>query len=115
MSTLTPEQAALALAMVLLAGTANLRADESEAQAKAREALRQKMAEQTDKVGNMQRLYYLPQLRQYTDEGTNLKSVLVQGVELYVLDAGTDRIFHHRLNDTGEALLTVSDLRLVVG
>jgi hypothetical protein len=35
--------------------------------------LRQKIAEQTDTVGKVQRLYYLPQLRQYTDPGTNLK------------------------------------------
>jgi hypothetical protein len=76
--------------------------------------LRQKMAEQTDKVGNMQRLYYLPQLRQYTDEGTNLKSILVQGVELYILDAGTDRIFHHRLDDLGEALLPDDESLLIV-
>ncbi len=76
--------------------------------------LRQKMAEQTDKVGNMQRLYYLPQLRQYTDEGTNLKSILVQGVELYVMDAGTDRIFHHRLDDLGEALLPDDESLLIV-
>lgn len=76
--------------------------------------LRQKMAEQTDHVGNVQRLYYLPQLRQYTDEGTNLKGILVQGVELYVLDAGTDRIFHHRLDDLGEALLPDDQSLLVV-
>ncbi|NJN94252.1 MAG: hypothetical protein HC875_09260 [Anaerolineales bacterium] len=76
--------------------------------------LRLKMAEQTDKVGNMQRLYYLPQLRQYTDEGTNLKGLLVQGVELYVLDAGTDRVFHHRLDDLGEALLPDDQSLLVV-
>lgn len=76
--------------------------------------LRQKMAEQTDKVGNVQRLYYLPQLRQYTDEGTNLKSLLVQGVELYVLDTGTDRIFHHRLDDLGESLLPDDQSLLVV-
>lgn len=76
--------------------------------------LRQKMAEQTDHVGNVQRLYYLPQLRQYTDEGTQLKGILVQGVELYVLDAGTDRIFHHRLDDLGEALLPDDQSLLVV-
>jgi hypothetical protein len=76
--------------------------------------LRQKMAEQTDKVSDVQRMYYLPQLRQYTDEGTNLKSILVQGVELYVLDAGTDRIFHHRLDDLGEALLPDDQSLLVV-
>ncbi len=76
--------------------------------------LRQKMAEQTDVVGKVQRLYYLPQLRQYTDPGTNLKTVLVQGVELYVLDIGTDRIFHHRLDDLGEALLPDNESLLIV-
>jgi hypothetical protein len=67
--------------------------------------LRQQMAEETDRVGKVTRLYYLPQLRQYTDPGTNLESLVVQGVEIYVLDAGNDRIFHHRLDDAGEALL----------
>jgi hypothetical protein len=77
-------------------------------------AMRQTMAEQTDTVGKVQRLYFLPQLRQYTDQGTNLKNILVQGVELYVLDSGTDRVFHHRLNDVGEALLPDDDSLLVV-
>lgn len=67
--------------------------------------LRQQMADETDRVGKVTRLYYLPQLRQYTDPGTNLKSVVIQGVEIYVLDAGNDRVFHHRLDDVGEALL----------
>ncbi|MFN8454945.1 MAG: hypothetical protein U0401_09810 [Anaerolineae bacterium] len=76
--------------------------------------LRQKIAEQTDTVGKVQRLYYLPQLRQYTDAGTNLKNIVVQGVELYVLDMGTDRIFHHRLDDVGETLLPDDNSLLVV-
>jgi hypothetical protein len=76
--------------------------------------LRQKIAAETDKIGKVQRLYYLPQLRQYPDEGTNLKAVLVQGVEIYVLDSGTDRIFHHRLDDLGEALLPDDESSLLV-
>lgn len=76
--------------------------------------LRQKIAEQTDTVGKVQRLYYLPQLRQYTDAGTNLKNIMVQGVELYVLDVGTDRIFHHRLDDVGETLQPDDNSLLVV-
>jgi hypothetical protein len=55
-------------------------------------------------LGNVQRLYYLPQLRQYPDSGTNLKDVIIQGVEVYVLDRGNNRIFHHRLDDLGETL-----------
>ncbi len=67
--------------------------------------LRAQMAEQADKLGNVQRLYYLPQLRQYTDPGTELSNIVVQGVEVYVLDGGNDRLYHHRLDDVGEALL----------
>ncbi len=66
--------------------------------------LRRQMAEEADKVGNVHRLYYLPQLRQYTDAGAKLNSIVVQGLEVYVMDAGNDRIFHHRLDDAGEAL-----------
>lgn len=66
--------------------------------------LRTQMAEQADKLGNVQRLYYLPQLRQYTDPGTELSDIVVQGVEVYVLDGGNDRLYHHQLDDLGEAL-----------
>lgn len=76
-------------------------------------ALRQQMAEEADKIGNVHRLYYLPQLRQYTDAGTNLSSIVVQGVEIYVLDTGNDRIFHHQLDDLGEALLADDETSVV--
>ncbi len=68
-------------------------------------ALRQQMAEDADRRGNVSRLDNLPQLRQYTDPGTNLSGIIVQGVEIYVIDTGNDRIYHHRLDDSGEALL----------
>ncbi len=67
--------------------------------------LQAKMAEEADRLGNVQRLYYLPLLRSYTDDGTNLKSIIVQGVEIYVLDSGNHRLFYHRLDDLGETLL----------
>lgn len=76
--------------------------------------LRNQMADAADKLANVQRLYYLPQLRQYTDPGTNLKSLIVQGVEIYVLDSGNGRVFHHRLDDLGEALLPDDDSLLLV-
>lgn len=66
--------------------------------------LRQQMAGEADRLGDVQRLYYMPQLHQYTDPGTNLKEILVQGVEVYVLDHGNNRILHHRMDDLGEAL-----------
>ncbi len=67
--------------------------------------LRQQMAEEADRIGNVHRLYYMPQLRQYADAGTSLNSIIVQGLDVYVMDAGNDRIFHHKLDDLGEALL----------
>lgn len=76
--------------------------------------MRTRMAEASDTIGNVQRLYYLPQLRQYTDEGTQLKSIIVQGLELYVLDTGIDRIYHHRLDDTGETLMPDDESVLLV-
>ncbi len=76
--------------------------------------LRLQMASETDKIGKVQRFYYLPQLRQYTDNGTILKSILVQGVDVYVMDTGTNRIFHHRLNDLGEGLLKDNETVLLV-
>ena len=76
--------------------------------------LRTQMAAKADELGNVQRLYYLPQLRQYTDPGTNLKGITVQGVEVYVLDAGNDRVYHHRLDDLGESLLPDDDTLVLV-
>ena len=76
--------------------------------------MRTRMAEASDTIGKVQRLYYLPQLRQYTDEGTNLKSLIVQGLELYILDTGTDRIYHHRLDETGETLMPDDESVLLV-
>jgi hypothetical protein len=67
--------------------------------------LRQQMATYTDNVTNVQRLYYLPQVRRYTDPGTTMSKLVVQGVEIYALDTGNDRVFRHRLDDLGDALL----------
>lgn len=76
--------------------------------------MRQQIAEEVDRLGNVQRLYYLPQLRQYTDPGTQLEKIVVQGIEMYVLDVGADHIYHHQLDDTGETLLPDDDSLLLV-
>ena len=76
--------------------------------------LRQQMSVAVDEIGHVQRLYYLPQLRAYTDPGTSLKTVLMQGVDVYVLDTGTDRIFHHQLDKLGETLLPDNESPVLV-
>ncbi|MCB0214216.1 MAG: hypothetical protein KDJ52_33060, partial [Anaerolineae bacterium] len=67
--------------------------------------MRQQIALETDRVGNVQRVAAIPQLRQYTDEGTQTSGIIVEGVEVYVLDKGNDRIYHHTLDNEGNALL----------
>lgn len=96
-------------AKTLLAQAEEIKADQPEIT-----ELRQTMAAEADRLGNVQRLYFLPQLRQYTDAGTNLENIIVQGVELYVLDTGNGRVFHHQLDDVGEALLPDDENFLIV-
>jgi len=68
-------------------------------------ALHNVVDEQRDDINNVQRLYYVPELRRYTDIGTNLAGIVAQGVNVYVLDKGLNRVFHHTLDDIGDALL----------
>lgn len=76
--------------------------------------MRAQIAAQTDDISRVERFFYLPQLRRYTDSGSNLKQILVQGVELYVLDNGLNRVYHHRLDNLGEGLLPDDETVLLV-
>jgi len=76
--------------------------------------LRGQIAEYTDKLGNVQRLYLLSPLRQYTDADTRLGQIVVQGVDVYVLDAGQNAIYHHQMDDSGEALLADDETFMMV-
>jgi hypothetical protein len=105
---------AAALALMTEAETVLVQAEEIKEEPQPEIAeLRQQMAEEADRAGKVQRLYYLPQVRQYTDPGTAMQGIIVQGVEIYVLDTGNDRIFHHQLDDSGEALLPDDEAVLV--
>jgi hypothetical protein len=99
------ETAASAIGLINEAEAALIQAEQIRVDQPEISALRQQMAEEIDSRGNVHRLYYLPQLRRYIDEGTNLSQITVQGIEVYVMDAGNDRIFHHQLDDQNEALL----------
>lgn len=76
--------------------------------------LQAQIAEETDELSNVQRLYYMPHLRSYTDPGTSLKAIVVQGIEMYILDAGTSRIYHHRIDDASEGLFPDDQTLLLV-
>lgn len=77
-------------------------------------SLQAEIAEATDELSNVQRLYYMPHLRSYTDPGTSLKAIVVQGIEMYILDAGTSRIYHHRIDDASEGLFPDDQTLLLV-
>ena len=68
-------------------------------------ALQASIAVQRDELGNVERLYYLPELQRYTDPGTQLNRIIIQGAEIYVLDTGLDRLYRHTLDDLGDTLL----------
>ncbi|MDM8531981.1 hypothetical protein QUF63_12480 [Anaerolineales bacterium HSG25] len=95
-------------AMMLMAEAENMLAQAEQIKLGQPEVatLRQQIAAETDTIGKVQRLYHLPHLRSYTDAGTSLKSILVQGVELYVADTGTNRVFHHQIDSMGDGLLS---------
>jgi hypothetical protein len=94
-----------ALALIAEAETSLVQAQQIKPEMAEITELRQQMADYADQAASVERLYYLPQVRRYTDPGTNMSRLVVQGVEVYALDTGNDRIFHHRLDDLGDALL----------
>jgi hypothetical protein len=102
---ITPTDPGTALGLMNESEAALVEAEKIKANQPEITELRQQMAAVSDEMSRVQRLYYLPQLHSYPDSGTNLKRLVIQGVEIYVLDTGTDRLFRHRLDDLGETLL----------
>lgn len=103
-----------ALGLMTEAETLLVQAEEIKQEQPEIAELRQQMAAHTDKIGNVQRLYLMPQLRQYSDAGTNTQRVIIQGLDVYVMDAGNDRIFHHQLDDLGEALQPDDEASVII-
>lgn len=66
--------------------------------------LRREIEDRSDKVNKVHRLVWFAELHTYGDEGTALGRVLLSGVDVYVLDRGLGRIYHHQLNEAGDGL-----------
>jgi len=62
-----------------------------------------------DKVDRVERLYWIGSLRTYDNPLTQLRRVISDGLDLYVLDTGTDRVYQHRLDDVGDSLWSDED------
>ena len=66
--------------------------------------LRGSIAEQQDIIDKVERLYWVGELRSYDDPGTQLRRVVVNGLNVYVLDSGNDQVYRHQLDAANDAL-----------
>lgn len=71
--------------------------------------LRKDILKNIDQLNQVKRLYFIPQLHQYTAMGTNLGRIVVDGINVYVLDRGTNRVFKHVLNETEDGFVNPGD------
>ncbi len=60
-----------------------------------------------DRVNQVARIFYFGELQEFVDTedaASQPRRVLVQGIDVFVLDQGTDRVYKYLLNDTRDAL-----------
>lgn len=65
--------------------------------------LQASVQEQLDVLNKVFRLYHIERLHTYPAAGS-VDQIVVHGADIYVLDRLTDRVYYHRLNETGTAL-----------
>ena len=57
-----------------------------------------------DEINNVVKLYWVGALQKYDDPGSDPGRVIVSGIDIYVLDKGTDRVYKYLLNEVGDGL-----------
>jgi hypothetical protein len=57
-----------------------------------------------DEINNVVKLYWVGALQEYDDPGSNPGRVIVNGIDIYVLDKGTNRVYKYLLNEIGDGL-----------
>jgi len=57
-----------------------------------------------DKMNNVVKLYWVGALQRYDEPGSNPSRVIVRGIDIYVLDKGTHRVYKYLLNEVGDGL-----------
>jgi hypothetical protein len=60
-----------------------------------------------DRVSGVSRIFYFGQLQEFASTEVapiDLRRVVVQGIDVFVLDLGTDRVYKFLLNEAGDAL-----------
>ncbi len=68
------------------------------------ESLQGEIQTTLDQINNVVRLYWVGALQRYDDPGNNPSRVIVRGIDVYVLDKGTDRVYKYLLNEVGDGL-----------
>jgi hypothetical protein len=66
--------------------------------------MRGAIAEHQDQIDQVERLYWVGELRSYDEPGAELRRVVVNGLHVYVLDNGVDKVYHHQLDEANDAL-----------
>lgn len=86
--------------------------DESLAEGDEIPRLRTRVQEQLDTLNKIERIYQVEKLHTYPTAGT-VDQIIVHGADIYVLDRLTDRVYHHRLDESGASLESDEEKLLV--
>ena len=62
--------------------------------------LRKSILETMDKINQVKRVYWIPMLHQFGDPQTDLGRIVVDGINIYLLDHGTNQVYAYVLNET---------------
>lgn len=62
--------------------------------------LRKNILETMDKINQVKRVYWIPMLQQFSDPQTDLGRIVVDGINIYLLDHGTNQVLGYVLNET---------------
>ncbi|NLG49163.1 MAG: hypothetical protein GX552_03505 [Chloroflexi bacterium] len=73
-------------------------------------ALGRRIRRKLDEIDNVYRLYHFWQLTDLEDDATSTTDstrIVIHGIDVYLLNRGSDRIYKYMLNDVGDALQPV--------
>ncbi len=68
------------------------------------DALQREIQTKLDEINNVFKLYWVPRLYEYQDPSSDPSRVIVNGIDIYVLDRGADRVYKHVLNEAEDGL-----------
>jgi hypothetical protein len=76
--------------------------------------MRSQAERELDRIDGVTRLGAISRIHYYTEPGSSPSRVAVAGLDVYVLDRGTEQVYHHKLNDLRNALRDPSADQILV-